>query len=264
MMGYTILITGLVLIVAAWACYQYPNLINPYGSLPPERKELVNIEGLKKAVALIWGPTGFLLVVTATLQLLKVIDEDVCGVTLMVLVFAMMVPLSIAMKRYNAFGRDQSKSNIRFVRDEMPLGSDKSGKLVKSAKAARIAWGFAWVIVVLATLTLALSFRPTRITVGEETIKISGMYGREIPVSDIVSVDLLDEMPPIAMRTNGSDTGSQAKGHFRFSNGDKCMLFIHKKAPYIQLRTTEDLYYLNYSDKEKTVELFETLKELKP
>lgn len=263
-MGYTVLATGLVLIVVAWACYQYPNIINPYGNLPPERKALVDIEGLKKACAIILGITGFLLVVTATLNLLKLIDEDVCGVTLMVLVFAMMVPLTIAMKRYNAFGRDQSKSNIRFVRDEMPLGSDKSGKLVKSAKAAKIAWGFAWVIMVFAALTLALSFRPTRITVGEETIKISGMYGREIPVSDIVSVDLLDEMPPIAMRTNGSDTGSQAKGHFRFSNGDKCMLFIHKKAPYIQLRTTEDLYYLNYSDKEKTVELFETLKELKP
>lgn len=263
-MGYTVLVTGLVLIVVAWACYQYPNLINPYGNMSPEQKELVNIEGLKKAVALILGPTGFLLVVMATLHLLKVIDEDVCGVTLMAMVFAMMVPLTIAMKRYNAFGRDQSKSNIRFVRDEMPLGSDKSGKLVKSAKAARIAWGFAWVVIVLAAVSLALSFRPTKITVGEENVKISGLYGREIPVSDIVSVELLDEMPPIAMRTNGSDTGNQAKGHFRFSNGESCMLFIHKQAPYIQLRTTNDLYYLNLSDKEKTVELFETLKNLQP
>ena len=245
-MGYTVLATGLVLIIAAWACYRYPNLINPYGNMSPEQKELVNIEGLKKAVALILGPTGFLLVVIATLHLCKVIDEDVCGVTLMVLVFAMMVPLSIAMKRYNAFGRD------------------RSGKLVKSNKAARVAWGFAWVVMVGAALVLALSFRPTRITVGEEVVKISGMYGREIPVSDIVSVDLLEEMPPIAMRTNGSDTGNQAKGHFKFKNGEKCMLFIHKQAPYIQLRTTNDLYYLNLSDKEKTLELFETLKNLQP
>lgn len=245
-MGYVVLATGLVLIVAAWACYRYPNLINPYGNMPPEQKELVDIEGLKKAVALIWGPTGFLLVVTATLHLCKVIDEDVCGVTLMVLVFAMMVPLTVAMKRFNAFGRDQSN------------------KTAKTGKTARIAWGFAWVVMVFAALTLALSFRPTRITVGEEAIKISGMYGREIPFSDIVSVDLLDEMPPIAMRTNGSDTGKQAKGHFKFKNGEKCMLFIHKQAPYIQLRTTTNLYYLNLSDKEKTVELFESLKELEP
>ena len=42
------------------------------------------------------------------------------------------------------------------------------------------------------------------------------------------------------------------------------MLFIHKKAPYIQLRTTSNLYYMNFSDREKTVELFETLKNLQP
>ena len=245
-MGYTVLATGLVLIVAAWACYQYPNLISPYGGLPPERKEWVDIEGLKKACAIILSATGFLLVVTAALHLTKVVDEDVCGVTLMVLVFAMMVPLSIAMKRYNAFGRNQSN------------------KMEKTGKTARIAWGFAWVVMVFAAIMLALSFRPTRISVGEEAIKISGMYGREIPFSDIVSVDLIDEMPPIAMRTNGSDTGRQAKGHFRFRNGEQCMLFIHKQAPYIQMRTINDLYYLNLSEKEKTVELFETLKNLQP
>lgn len=245
-MGYTVLVTGLVLIVVAWLCYQYPNIINPYGNLPPERKALVDIEGLKKACTIILSATGFLLVVTAAMQLTKVIDEDVCGVTLMALVFAMMVPLTVAMKRYNAFGRYQS------------------GKLAKSGKAAKIAWGFAWVVIVFAAISLALSFRPTKITVEEEHIKISGLYGREIPISDIVSMELLDEMPPIAMRTNGSDTGNQAKGHFRFSNGESCMLFIHKQAPYIQLRTTDELYYLNLSDKEKTVELFDTLKELQP
>jgi hypothetical protein len=263
-MGYVVLAAGLVLIVAAWACYQYPNLINPYGSLPPERKALVDIEGLKKAVAFIWGPTGFLLVVTAALHLTKVIDEDVCGVTLMVLVFAMMVPLSIAMKRYNAFGRDQSRSNIRFVRDEMSLGQDKSGKLVKSGKAAQIAWGFTWVVMIFAALSLALSFRPTRITVGEEVVKISGMYGREIPASDIVSVDLLDAMPPIAMRVNGSDTGHRLKGHFKLKTGEKCMVFIRKQAPYIELRATDNLYYLNADNREETETLYQQLEQLKP
>lgn len=253
-----------MLIVTAWACYKYPNLINPYGNMPPEQKELVDIEGLKKAVALILGPTGFLLVVTATLHLTKVIDEDVCGVTLMALVFAMMVPLTIAMKRYNAFGRDQSGSNIRFVRDEMPLGRDKSGKLEKSGKAAKIAWSFAWVVMVFVAISLALSFRPTRIAVGEEAIKISGMYGREIPVSDIVSVDLLEEMPRIVSRINGSDTGNRLKGHFRLKGGEKCILFIVRKAPYIEMRTTDALYYLNDNDREKTETLYRQIKELKP
>ena len=245
-MGYTVLVTGLVLIVVAWACYQYPNIINPYGNLPPERKELVDIEGLKKACAIILGITGFLLVVSAALFMLKVIDEDICATLLMVFAFAMLIPLFIAMKRYNGFGRDSS---------------GKVSKYTRNSKIALISTGVSMLIV---AVVLILSFRPTKITVEEEHIKISGMYGREIPIADIVSVELLDEMPPIAMRTNGSDTGNQAKGHFRFSNGESCMLFIHKEAPYIQLRTTKDLYYVNLSDKEKTVELFETLKNLQP
>ena len=245
-MGYTVLATGLVLIVVAWACYQYPNLINPYGSLPPERKELVDIEGLKKACAIILGITGFLLVVMATMHLLKVIDEDVCGVTLMVLVFAMMVPLTIAMKRHNAFGRDQSR------------------KMAKSGKAAKIAWSFSWVVMVIAAVVLALSFRPTRIKVGEGTVKISGMYGREIPVSDIVSVDLLDEMPPIRQRINGSDQGNRLKGHFLLKNGEKCLVFVRRQAPYIEMRTVDNLYYLNMDGKKETDQLYQEIKKQQP
>ncbi|MBR3709593.1 MAG: DUF3784 domain-containing protein [Bacteroidales bacterium] len=245
-MGYAVLITGLVLMVSAWACFQYPNLINPYGSMPPERKESVNIEGLKKACAIILGATGFLMVVTAALRLIKVIDDDVCGVTLMVLVFAMLVPLFIAMKRYNAFGRDQS------------------GKPVKSARASKIAWGFTWIVMAFAAISLVLSFRPTRITVGEETVKISGIYGREISVSDIVSVDLLDELPPIAMRTNGSETGKNLKGHFKLKSGEKCLVFVMKEPPYIELRTPDALYFLNDNGKEKTEALYRQLKQLKP
>ena len=245
-MGYTVLATGLVLIIVAWACYQYPNIINPYGNLPPERKELVDIEGLKKACAIILGITGFLLVVLAALFMLKVIDEDICATLLMVFAFAMLIPLFIAMKRYNGFGRDSS------------------GKVSKYSRNSKIALISTGISILIVAVVLILSFRPTKISVEEEHIKISGMYGREIPIADIVSVELLDEMPPIAMRTNGSDTGNQAKGHFRFSNGESCMLFIHKKAPYIQLRTTNDLYYLNLSDKEQTVELFETIKSVQP
>ena len=242
-MGYTVLATGLVLIVVAWACYQYPNIINPYGNLPPERKELVDIEGLKKACAIILGITGFLLVVSAALFMLKVIDEDICATLLMVLAFAMLVPLFIAMKRYNGFGRDSS------------------GKVSKYSTNSKIALISTGVSILIVAVVLILSFRPTKITVEEEHIKISGMYGREIPIADIVSVELLDEMPPIAMRTNGSDTGKQAKGHFRFRNGESCMLFIHKKAPYIQMRTTDNLYYINGDTEEETLDIFSKVKE---
>ena len=234
------------MIITAWACYQYPNLINPYGNLSPERKELVDIESLKKAIAIICGVTGFLLVVAAALYMLKVIDEDVCGTVLVVLAFAMLVPLFVAMMRYNGFGRDSS------------------GKVAKSTRNSKIALISSGVSLLVVAVILVLSFRPTKITVGEESVKISGLYGREIPVADIVSVEMLDEMPSIRQRVNGSETGRRLKGHFLLKNGEKCVAFVRKQAPYIEMRTTDNLYYINADSKEETNDLFQELKERKP
>ena len=87
------------------------------------------------------------------------------------------------------------------------------------------------------------------------------MYGRNIPVSEIVSVELLEEMPAVAMRTNGSSTGRYNKGHFRLTNGENCMLFTRNKAPYIEIRTTDNLYYINGDTEEETLDIFSKVKE---
>ena len=100
-----------------------------------------------------------------------------------------------------------------------------------------------------------------KIQVGEEEISISGMYGRHIPTSEVVSVELVEEMPPVQMRVNGSSTGKYNKGHFRLSNGENCLLFIRNRAPYIELRTTDNLYYFNGDSEEETLELLSTIKE---
>ena len=98
---------GLLLIVVAWLTYRNPNLINPYGGMSPERKALVDIEGLKKVVAITFGITGFLLVLTAALSMTKVFGEMTGVYVMLALVTAMLVPLFIAMWKYNGFGRDK-------------------------------------------------------------------------------------------------------------------------------------------------------------
>ena len=99
---------GLLLIVIGWLCYRFPNMINPYGDMPPERKALVDIDGLKKSVAITMTVTGILLIVTVLLFICNVISEIVSVKVVMVLVIAMLVPLFIAMKKYNGFGRDEN------------------------------------------------------------------------------------------------------------------------------------------------------------
>ena len=241
--------TGLLLIIVGWLCYRNPNLISPYGGMSLERKALVDIEGLKRAVAIILTVAGGLMIVAAVLGAFDVIDELTSVWVLTTIAFVMLIPMFIAMKKYNGFGRDES--------GKIPWRSDMASKAASKA---------VWVIIGLSMAFVAVIFAMSsrlEVTMGEESVKISGMYGREIPVSEIVSVELLDELPTMH-RTNGSDVGKYMKGHFRLKNGEKCMAYICTEPPFIELRTTNELYYLNTSKKEKTIDLFEELKNKLP
>ena len=90
-----------------WLIYRNPNWINPYGEMPPERKALVDIEGLKRAVALTFGLGGGLLIIAGLLSAFKVIDDNTSGIVMGAVCTAMIVPLVIAMRKYNGFGRDE-------------------------------------------------------------------------------------------------------------------------------------------------------------
>lgn len=252
---------GVVLIVMGWLCYRFPNIINPYGGLPPERKALVDIEGLKRATLIILAVTGILLIVTALLSIFKVIDEVTSAYAMTVIVLAMIVPVVIAMKKYNGFGRDRSDQASDSIKPFRFRLLNIPGVDTPSAKWTLVIIGLT-VVFIVAILTF--SNQSPKIEVGEETISISGMYGSEIPVSGIVSVELLEKMPPVKMRTNGSSTHKYNKGHFLLKSGENCMMFIHNEAPYIELRTTNNLYYFNGSTREETTELFEKVKELIP
>ena len=109
--NYINLATGLLLIVVALLVYRNPNLISPYGDMSPERKALVDIEGLKKVLAISLAVTGFLLVVTATLGMVHVIDEMTSIYAMITLSTAMLVPIFVAMWKYNGFGRNKGSEN---------------------------------------------------------------------------------------------------------------------------------------------------------
>ena len=253
---YMIIGTGVLLIVAGWLCYRFPNMINPYGSMSDERKALVDIEGLKKAVAITFGITGFLLIVTAMLSMTKVIGEMTGVYVLIALVVAMMVPLFIAMGRYNGFGRDK----------ENRLSYDVKQREKKKNKIT------IWSVVILTLLSLALipilfiwGNKGPKYDISSECIKVKGGgYHATIPVADITSDSVWKYWPGIAVRTNGMSTNKANLGHFRLKNGENCMLFIHKEGgPLLELRTADGgLYYLNCAKEEETLEMIEKVKSV--
>ena len=238
---------GVFLIVMGWLCYRFPNIINPYGGLPPERKALVDIEGLKKASFIILAITGILLIVTALLSVFKVIEESTSAYAMTVLVLVMIVPIIIAMKKYNGFGRDETGRAVSIF-----------------SRPTKWVWVSMGLTAVFVIAVFAFSNKAPKIEVNEDVISISGMYGREIPTADIVSVELLEKLPPIQMRTNGSSTHKYNKGHFLLKNGERCIMIVRLNAPYIEIRTTDNLYYINGASKEETMDIFEQLNTVKP
>ena len=246
-MDSVLLISGLVLIVVGWLCYRFPNMINPYGSMTPERKALVDIDGLKRSLFIIWAITGALLIVTAALSYKKIMDEAISGYVLTGLLLASLIPTFMVMKKYNGFGRDTSGRAA-------PI-------FTKPTKWVWVSMGLTAVFVVA---IFVFSNKAPQIEVSEEKVSISGMYGRDIPTADIVTVELLEKLPSIQMRTNGSSTHKYAKGHFLLKNGEKCIMIVRLNAPYIEIRTTDNLYYINGATKEETMNIFEQLNTVKP
>ena len=252
---YTNLGIGLLLIVSGLLCYRYPNLINPYGGMSPERKALVDIEGLKKAVAITFGVTGFLLIVTAALSMTKVIGEMTSVYVMIALVTAMMVPLFIAMRKYNGFGRDKENR----LSNDVKQWEKKKNKIT------------IWSVVVITLLSLALipilflwGNKGPKYDISSECIKVKGGgYHATIPVADIISDSVWEQWPGIAVRTNGMSTNKANLGHFRLKNGEDCMLFIHKDGgPVLELRMADGgLFYLNCAKEDETLEMIKNVKE---
>ena len=260
---YTNLGLGLLLIVVGLLCYRFPNLINPYGRMSPERKALVDIEGLKRVVAITFAVMGFLLIVNATLSMVKVIDEMTSYYTMIALVVAMMVPLFIAMWKYNGFGR------VRDGQDGTQLAESQGKSKLSEEKKTKVAL---WSIVIIPMLCIGLFLvlvlwgnKGASYEISSECIKVKGGgYHVTIPVAEIASDTILEHWPPVAMRTNGMSTNKVNMGHFRLKNGENCMMFVHEDGgPVLELRTIDSaLFYLNCATEEGTLEMIEQVKAL--
>ena len=260
-MDYINLGLGLLLIVVGLLCYRNPNLISPYGNMSPERKALVDIEGLKRVVAITFGATGFLLIVTAALSMTKVIGEMTSVYVIIALVTAMMVPLFIAMWKYNGFGRRRNNSD-----DAQLTGTQERAKFSDEKKNKVALWSLVIIPILCLGLFLALVLwgnKGAKYEISNECINVKGGgYHVTIPVADITSDSVWEHWPGIAMRTNGMSTNKVNMGHFRLKNGESCMMFIHEDGgPLLELRTADGgLYYLNCATEEETLEMIAEVK----
>lgn len=124
-------------------------------------------------------------------------------------------------------------------------------------------WG---IILMLATLLFVgyLFFDgnlENKIIIENNELKITESYGETIPFSEIQSIHLVDEIPPITIKTNGFALSEVKKGYFKTETGEKVKLILNAMhSPYI-LITKKDGKKIYFSTKKgSNTELFESIK----
>jgi hypothetical protein len=90
------------------------------------------------------------------------------------------------------------------------------------------------------------------------------LYGDVYAWEYIQAVKLMEDLPTIEMRTNGSALGSNLKGHFRTTELGSVKLFVNtQKPPFIYLETVNGVTIFNMTNEVETQEIFrEILRQL--
>ena len=107
------------------------------------------------------------------------------------------------------------------------------------------------------------SSQPTQISLENDKVVISGIYGVSIHYSDIDTIERVESLPHIKIKTNGYALGGILKGHFRLDKYGACRLFIHGiHPPFIVLTPKEGKKIIFNAPQEDADDLLKTYQTL--
>lgn len=216
-------------------------LISGYNTMSKEKKQNVDVEGLANFT----GNFCFALaVLIGVASALLTGGYDIAAGVL----FAMLLPLSI----YVIIKTQQYDHNSRNADGTMER---------KSLLKVGLTIAFMVIVAIGVGVLLYFSYQPTELLITEEYVQIKGMYGEKIPYTEIKEVNLIQEIPDITARTNGSSIGERRKGHFRLKDLGAAKLFlVTDDPPYIYLdRGDKKPIIINFADKEETEKVYDDL-----
>jgi hypothetical protein len=138
---------------------------------------------------------------------------------------------------------------------------DGEGRFRAGAKS-RLALKLLPVVLVLVGVggLMVYSSRPPQVTIDDMGMVIEGMYGESYTWGEIRTVTLLEELPEVRMKTNGSALGPHLKGHFRVADHGGVLLHVDTRTPpYILIQTEEEKVIFNLPSSIDTMDLYREL-----
>lgn len=240
------LITGVILMLSAWAVYCNPMLISGVNTMSKKRLAKVDLDGLKQLYRNVFLISGGAITLLGGIFTLTHLPMGFHLVMQLLVILAAVVAVAVLGKRYDA-----------------GLEGEEGKKERRKNRAA--------IIVTVVSFVIILFFffkgsKPATVEVSGDYITAKGSgYSASIPLSDITEANLLTEWPSFPIRTNGIATEDVAIGHFRTKGGEKCMLFVCTDGgPLLEVRTVNGgLYYLNCATEEETMEMISKVKQHK-
>lgn len=213
-------------------------LISGYNMMPKEQQAQVDIRGLSRLMAYYMYFLALLFIGMAVFEWLNE-PNGLIGCVVIILLSTVVIVF---------------KSQKFYAGVTYEAGKGRFGRGTKWASTISI------VTVVGVGIIIYFSVQPTKLAVTEETLEIGGMYGGTFELAALEELVLVDEIPAISMRTNGSALGSKLIGHFKLESGEKVKLFIDKsKPPFITFVVDGQRYYMNEPEADETNALFEQL-----
>ncbi|NLX02939.1 MAG: DUF3784 domain-containing protein [Syntrophomonadaceae bacterium] len=131
-------------------------------------------------------------------------------------------------------------------------------------KSAAIGILITLIIVVGVGAGIAWTALPPDFNLESEQFTISGAYGISVNYSDIKELVLVDEIPPLSMRTNGLGLGPILKGHFQLEDKGKALLFLRSDSGpvlIIKPQTNREILMINSKDAAETRLLYHSLND---
>ena len=112
-------------------------------------------------------------------------------------------------------------------------------------------------------LALFISANILNTTVKNNYIKIYGLYGNNIAISDIEELSLKDTIPTINKRVNGIMlSNGKRKGYFNLEGKNARLYLYNDESPFIYIKTPKDQYYINLITADETKTFYnEIMKE---
>ena len=215
-------ILSALLIIVALVASKYPQIINGYKNISEENKP--QAKRLTVSTLLIVGISVALLTLVVQLAGLTEIWSGIPWILALVVMLVYMV---------------------KFIK----LGAYKG-------VAGTIAIAVIVLVVCAIIPLLIVGNQEPEITVTDQHMQISGIYGNDYNLSDIESVTLQDECPVTTFKNNGFAMGKIKKGHFNVQNDGNCLLFLSGSGKCIRIKTKSDVIYINFADETVTMDLY--------